>query len=566
MDEKFKNLTPQQIKAKYQKLDAPYSKKEIDKVNNLSDHFAMKLKKSKKTMSEALPIIDLQELMITEYRLAYGWIEDGYNKLIFKGSRGSAKTTFAVQYIILDMLLDNQSSWFVIMENKVQHSDTTMLEFKEWIDRIDLMWSGFANKWEKSDGQSIKEWRFRHNGNYQKVKFIGLDEAGKGTITPPANNYWRGFWVEEVQASDEQFGADMEKKAEKFNVLETLLASSIRYFNRAKEGKEFLRFLQFLTFNPYNDEDPVLEGFNKNHPDDEIKLRIYGFDYKLNREEDEVYITSNYKVNPYLPQEFLRFMERTERLRIGAWKTICLGMTGSPINTVYSNIFHIMDANQKKKTIYNTKGYTGFKNFLINIDVGNGGDGEMTIGLLGKRLNNNWVDLAEWGSGDYEKENGFDSEKLAIKLWEVIAEWNDHYIDFKKMNFVSIVMDYDPHFKAIFKKAFAHIEKQWKIKFKVSMFKDKFQKVFEKEKRPALVRYLISNGSLEIYKKYTPKTYSQLRATKKGKNGKIMDGNDDHRQRLMMGVFYIAKEIGRQEFAQNKLFDKDMLEFIKNVK
>lgn len=563
--EKKDNLTLNQVLEHYSKLDAPYSENKLKEVNQLKTYFGKKIIESNKTLNQALPIIDITKLIIVEYQKVFGWIEEGFYRFIFKGSRGSAKTTFAIQFIILDMLLDNQASWISIMENKVQHSDTTMLEFKEWIDKIDILWSGFANKWEKSDGQSIKEWRFRHNGNYQKVKFIGLDEASRGTINPPSKNYWAGFHIEEVVSSDEQFGFDKEKKMEKFKSLETLRGSASRFFNKISKEKQDKRFLEIWTFNPYNEEEPALDNFNKFHPDNELELKKYGFTYNTNKDLGEVYITSNYLVNPYLPPEFIRYIDGVIKRGGADERTIAWGMNGSPINVLYQNIFHILDKTQLQKVNYNEKGYTGFKNFMICIDVGNGGEGQMTIGLMGKNLHNKWISLAEWGSGEWEKANGFDSEKIAIQLWRVIKEWNTHYVDFRSMGFIPIVMDYDPHFKATFQRAFSYVEAQWKTQFRLNLFKEKYLTAWKNEKRPRIIRYLISTGMLEIYKKYTPIYYSQLKSAKRGKNGKIIDGNDDYRQAFELGAFHIAREIGLKEIESKKLFDKDMVEFINGI-
>ncbi len=557
-----------ELKEHYKKLDAPYSEKQLKKVNELKEHFAKKISDSRTSMSDALPIIDLTQMMITEYQSVYGWIDEAYYKFIFKGSRGSAKTTFAVQFIIIDMLIDPQANWFVIMENKVQHSDTTMLEFKEWIDKIDEKWLGFANKWEKSDGQSIKEWRFRHNGNYQKIKFIGLDEAGKGTITPPAGGYWKGFWVEEVVSSNEQFGADMEKKKEKFDVLNTLKASSIRFFNRCKdkEKQNKLRFLEFWTFNPYNDEEPALEKFNKFLPDNFEKLSIYGWDYYKNEEDKEVYITSNYLVNQHLPEEFIRLMERTAKEQTGAWKTIVYGITGSPINTVYSDVMHIIDKNNQIVPRYNQIGYTGFSDFAILLDVGNGGEGQMALGLMGRKLDGTWLPLREWSSKKYVEKNGFDSEKLAIAMWNIIRKWNKEYADFGKPKLIPIIMDNDPHFKVVFEKAFKVIDTNWKNKFKIHLFTEKHLKGWKNEKRPLPIKHLITTGYWTIYKQLTPMYYSQLKSTKTNKNsGKILDGNDDIRQMFELGLFFVAREIGMYEFQNKKVMDKDMKEFILSI-
>lgn len=560
----MEKITSSQLLDRYKKLDAPHSESQLKKIERVSGQFKQDLALSNKSMSEALPIIDIYKLIVPEYMQLFHWIEERYNRFIFKGARGSVKTTICVQYILISMMLDPQANWFAIMENKVQHSDTTMLDFKHWIDVIDLLWIGFAKKWEKSDGQSIKEWRYKHNGNYQKIKFIGLDEAGKGTISPPAGGYWKGFWVEEVQASDEQFGANMEQKEKKFDVLNTLKASCIRFFNRCKdlEKQKTLKFLELYSFNPYNDEDPILKEFNEFHPDNEEELMTYGFSFKKNRDRDEVYITSNYLVNPHLPEEFVRLMERTARLKIGAWRTICYGFTGSPINTVYSNIYHLTDKLQEKTPhLLKSKSYTGFKNFMIAIDIGNGGKGETTIGLLGKKLSNQWVALEEWGSKEYEDRYGYEADKIIHLLWKEIKKWKEHYVDWSKMKSIPIVMDYDSNFQSLFDKGY---DKSIGTKFRSIMFKEKYKTSWKNERRPAVVRNLITTGQLELFKEFTPKTYSQWRSTKADKNGKVMDGNDDFRQMLEMGLFHIAKEVGTFRLNTGKLVDKDMINFMRN--
>ena len=559
------------METKYKYKNASELASIIDKRNDANNKELKELFKDKgllaKETIEALPKIKIGDIMIKEYQMVYSWQKEGYKKFVFKGSRGSAKTTFAVQYIIFDMLLNNQSSWFVIMEKKVQHSDTTMLEFQRWITIIEEIWPGFSNKWEKVDGQSVKEWRFRHNGNFQKIKFIGLEEAGKGTITPPPNNYWAGFWVEEVQASSEQFGANMTKKAEKFNVLETLKASSTRFFSVAgKEKEKTLRLLEIWTFNPYNGEDPALENFNLYHPDNESFLKKTGFDFHKEKDLREVYITSNYLVNPYLPPAFIEFMEETIKRKIGAWKTIGLGITGSPINTVYSDIMGFIKNQQTNYLPYKEIDFVGFTGFMIQIDVGGGGKGETAIGLMGRNLKGTWINLEEWGSHTLEYEEGFDVKKIVFKLWEVIKGWEDKYYDIRKMkNPILIVMDNDPHFKVLFEDAFNNLNRKWLAKYRTKLFIEKYLKSYKNERRPAIIKYLITSGYLEIYKSFTPITYQQLKATKFTEAGKIMDGYDDHRQRMEIGAYFIALDCAKKEALNKKLFDKDLIQLIRDI-
>lgn len=551
-------MTPLEVQKHYDKLEKP--KKSSKKLNEVKKYFADAIS-TNYSKAEALPIIDMTSIMILEYQNVFGWIEEGYKKFVFKGSRGSAKTTFAVQFIIIDMLLNKQSSWFVIMENKVQHSDTTMLEFKDWIDKFDLIWSGFSKKWDKSDGQSIKEWRFKNNGSFQKIKFIGLDEASKGTITPPSGNYWRGFWIEEVAASSEQFGADMDKKTEKFNVLETLRASSSRFFNRCedKEQQDKLRFIEFWTFNPYNDEDPALEKFNRFLPDNQNKLMRDGWDFYKNEEDKEVYMTTNYLINPYLPEDFKELMQRTARDKVGAWKTICYGMTGSPINTVFSNIFHIMDKQQTEKSVMLvSKGYKGFKKFFITIDIGNGGEGETAMILWGRNFKGVDIPLRELGTREYENANGYDVEKVILLLWNQIERWQDHFVDMGKES-TQIIIDYDKSWKKLFEKGHT------KGKFRIHMQKEKYKTAFKQEKRPALVRELITTNRVVVYKNLTPKLWGQLRQLKTNNNGKLQETKIDFWDSFNLAVYHIAKEVANYNLKSGKINDKDMNIFIKGI-
>lgn len=556
-------LTPLQLKEKYNELND----NKVDKASlrKLKENLT---KLEKETNRNHTPIIDIRKLIIIEYQKVFGWIDKRFKKFIFKGSRGSAKTTFAVQFIIINMLLDNQSSWFVIMENKVQHSDSTMLEFKTWIDIIDTMWSGFASKWEKSDGQSIKEWRFRHNGSYQKVKFIGLEECSKGTITPPSKNYWRGYWIEEVVSSNEQFGSDMEKKAEKLSVINTLKGSTLRFFNRCKdeEKKKTLRFLELWTFNPYNDEDPALENFNKYHPDNEEELRKYGFTWKENREDDEVYITSNYLVNNHLPEEFIEYMKELERKKVGAWKTLVYGMTGSPINTVFSNIFHIMDNQQRTINFKNfiSNGYVGFKKFFITIDIGNGGEGQTAMILWGHHLNGKDIPLKEFGTRKYENDNGYDVEKVILLLWDEITKWTKHFSDIKEKSIIPILIDYDKTWKILFEKGYSSFK--GKGMFKIKMFNEKYKTAFKQEKRPAIVRNLITTNQILVSKELTPQLWKELRNLKTTKLGKLQEQGIDFWDSFNHRIFHKAKEVSLHNLQTNKVLDKDMQEFITNIR
>jgi len=98
------------------------------------------------------------------------------------------------------------------------------------------------------------------------------------------------------------------------------------------------KFLKIFTFNPYNEEDELLKGHNELLPDNREELSINGFQMLADEETKKVYMTTNYRINPFLGPAFLTFMERTRLLGGEDEKVLNLGMTGSPINTAYSDI------------------------------------------------------------------------------------------------------------------------------------------------------------------------------------------------------------------------------------
>ena len=568
-----KTLSAQEVKDYYSNVSHSYSLEQQERVEALKEYFSLSISNSNEFVTDALPVIDITKGIIKEYQQIFTWVEEGFKKFIFKGSRGSGKSTFAGQFIVIDMLLDYRFNWIVIMENRTQHSDTTMQELKDQISEVDKSWEGFKSKWEFSDGSVKKEAVFRHNGKVQVVKFIGLEEAKRGTFKPPANyGVWRGFHIEEPATSDEAFGMNVEKKREKFAVLKTLRGSVMRYFIRlSKEEQQRINFLELWTFNPYNDEDPALDNFNKYHEDNKLELMKYGFTFKKQEELKEAYITSNYLVNPFLPPQFITDVIEPA-LRIGGndEKVLVWGMTGSPTNSIYSNIFHLLDLNKVDRFMEKTppcdqKGFTGFNNFLLNIDVGDGGDGAMAMGLTGELLDGTWIPLKEWTSNEWVKNNRFESDKLAVEMWVQIHKWTEYYIDINRLDTMTILMDNNPHFKAIFKRAQGVVALDWKLNFKLHLFKEKHLRVWKNEARPKVIKYLISSGIWKPYKALTPIYWKQLRSKKMGKNGKVMDGKDDVCDAFEMGLFFIAKEVGEKSFKEGKLLDKGMKEFINGL-
>lgn len=552
----------------YDKLFSAKTKEEIEeiKTSELYKYFKKELGKRQKGETLSLPSIDVSEIMIVEYLEMFNYIDSGFDYFIIKGSRGSAKSTSVIQFVLIDMISDNQASWICIMEQRVQHSDSTMIDFEKWINEIDKIWYGFKELWTKTDSQTSKRWTLRMNGHEQIIKFIGLDEASKGTTHAPVGGYWSGYWVEEPVSSDEQFGADQEKKSEKYKALVTLEGSCSRSMTiLPMEIQKKKKFLKIFTFNPYNEEDELLKGHNELLPDNREELSINGFQMLADEETKKVYMTTNYRINPFLGPAFLTFMERTRLLGGEDEKVLNLGMTGSPINTAYSDIIWKLNEIDEKPKIHNVKGYCQFINFMILIDIGNGGKGQMVIGLFGKTYDGTWIPLDEWGS--YKSRHGkqFDSEKEIFKLWNVIKKWNDHYVDFSKMSDIPIIMDYDIHFFPLFKNGFKEIDAEWNTSFRVSMFSEKYKQVWENTKRPRVVKYLITTGMIEPYKAYTPQFISQIKSTKFDKNGKIMDGNDDFRNMFEMGIFHIAREIGLKKLNEGKLLDKDMIAFVKGL-
>ena len=537
----------------------------------LRKHFHNELNSHPNKKNINIAIIDFQEIFILEYLVIFDLVEEGYDYFILKGSRFSGKSTFIVQFIIVDMILNPQHSWMCAMMNKIDHSDATMQEFDNWINIIDGMWDGFKNAWEKADGQSIKEWRFRFNGNYQKVKFVGIDELSARTIYPPTGGVWRGLFVEELQSAKEKAGMDVDKKAEKMEALTTFSGSAVRFFNRLpQELQETTNFLQFFALNPYNGEDKGLKEFNQYHPDNRVELETYGFDMKKVPELNKVFITSNFRVNDYLPQQALKWMEEIKRIGGSDADVLVNGMTGNPINTIYRNILPFIDKNKNKIPECSKIGYTGFKGFMVLLDVGNGGknkrDGLMGLGLLGEKLDGTWIPLNYWESKEWQKRNEFDTEKITIEILKQIKKWEDYYVDFSNVGEVKIIMDNDIHYNSVLVKAFKELPIDWKTQYRITRHTEKYQKNWENEERPQIIKYLITSGILEIYEGLTQQLVSQIRTTKTKENGKIILGNDDSRQTFEMGFYHIAKKVLKNPLNKNMLQDRELMNFYKGIK
>jgi len=96
----------------YDKLFSAKTKEEIEeiKTSELYKYFKKELGKRQKGETLSLPSIDVSEIMIVEYLEMFNYIDSGFDYFIIKGSRGSAKSTSVIQFVLIDMISDNQAS------------------------------------------------------------------------------------------------------------------------------------------------------------------------------------------------------------------------------------------------------------------------------------------------------------------------------------------------------------------------------------------------------------------------------------------------------------------------
>lgn len=515
--------------------------------------------------------------LIEEFGLIYLQIflliKLGYRKFIFKGSRGSRKTTLIVKWIIKDMIADPQASAMVVMETKIQNSKATMREFDKWLQIYnDKKWDGFLKQWIKVDNQIEKSYKYHNNyGWIQEVQFIGLDELAKAGGAPLPNNYFKFFFLEEPAKSTDQFGLDTEAKRERYDNINTFRLTALRHFSNAKKfewetKKQFqkrtknLGLTEFYALNPYNEEEPILEKFNKFLPDDQQRLEKKGYDYFINKEDKEVYMTSNYRLNKFLPKEWHEEMERIKKDNYEYWKVVGLGMTGRPINTAYSDIWHILTSYQNQKPANHVK----FNNFRLAIDVGNGGKGKMSLTLLVKTFSGVWLPREEWDSQNWTYKKKWDGEQLAIEMLIKIKEWEMKYPEMQK-NPRILVMDNDIYYRDIFKKAYeTFISNNGKIEtfLQIELFKDKYLSIYTNEERLILFHYMFASRNFQIFDDFTPKIWSQFKNVRTKENGKVIDGNDDLRQAVEIGMFDKIMETLQTDYYNGIIMDKHIKNLI----
>ncbi len=542
------------------------------------EKFSKVYKKLKEKFGSLFTFDNLEEFGII-YHFILLQIQLGFYKFIFKGARGSRKTTVIVKWMIKTMIKDPQASMIVVMDTKVRHSKTTMREFDKWIDYYDRhKWKGFAKQWTKVDSNLEKVYRFERNGHMQEIQFLSIDELAKAGGAPLPLNYFRAFWLEEPVSSKEQYGADMDKKREEYDGIKTLNLTVLRHFSNVhkfdwENQEDFeartknLRFIQFYSFNPYNEDEPLLEDFKKFLPDNEEKLKKDGFDYALNEEKKEVYMTSNYLLNKYLPDEWNDEMEEIKQTNYEYYKVVGLGMNGKPIDNTYADIWDIIVEEDHK---YRRPAYKyNYINFRLAIDVGNNGTGNMSLTLLGKLDTGVWIPIEEWDDENWRKKHKFDSDEIALYMIGKIKEWENKYYQMKKQPRV-VIMDNDIHFKSVFlaatKRFNENSSNKLKTTFKLFLFKEKYLKDYKNEDRIPIFKYMYSSRRFMISENWTPKIYSQFKNHRTNERGKVIDGADDLRQAVEMGMYDKIPDVIGSEYLEGRVLDKSVVDFIKRRK
>ena len=502
-----------------------------------------------------IPVLYYASLFIEEYLEIVWAIEDGKaNKIILKGSRMSGKTFFVVLYITLNMMMYSNTSWVVVMENKSDHSDRTMMEFEEAFDRLDDIWAGFTLRWEKKDSQQKKEYIYhRPDGTYGVIRFMSIKDMTKGTMTPPPRNVWAGRWEEEGMGSDQQFGGDLEKIREDYDGFHRFKGGAMRYLKQANRIKPsngkpaWNKFVEFETLNPYWDENPRLENFNKYHPDNQTLLEIYGYTSHIQEfVEDEngkeiplkeMYITSNYKVNRYIFDDPIQqeFFDGMKAKNYRKWLIEALGMTGQLQNSAYSEVFHFQeDMNEKYKP------RNDFSSFIITTDIGSG-SAPTTIGLMGKcSFTGIWMDIEEWGDDQLKQgHTAYDPFNTARALIMKLKEWEEKYPQLGREGYTwNWIIDNDPIFKSLLERAFVQMRENGittTAQYKPYLFLAKYKEMFDKKNRVKWVKYALTSEKYMIVEANCPNTYRQYKNSPM-KNGRLADGDDDYRDKSDMGL------------------------------
>lgn len=506
------------------------------------------------------------------YAKVFNLIKEGFNIFVFKGSRGSMKTTKIIKFILNEMILDPQTSVAVVMRNRNDHSKTTMREFDKWIVKKDKKNPGYAARWRKVDSQVDKVMFYHHNGHNQEIRFLGIDELSSAGDSPLPNCYYKILWLEEPVSSKEQFGIDEEKKEETYDSINTFKLTILRHFNQYRRlkfesdeqwdlrSKTEPELIQFFSFNPYNSKDPLLKNFNKYNPDEEKQLSKFGYSLTTNEELKEVYFTTNHLMNPFLPKQFIKELERYKKEDPDYYRTVGLGMNAMPPNSTYSRVW---------KTILKYQNYskpTHFKNFVIGIDAGGGSNGLTAMVLVGKSLNDKWYFLEEWDEDEYRKElkGEWNPDKIALLMVAELNRWELEYKDLNK-NIRPIAMDLDRNFKQIFINA---IKRHHKIKpnalftkFRIILFLKKFYKEYSPEERILPISHAFGTGQLILNEKWTPKLFRQFEEHRMEK-GKVVGGNDDMRNAAEMAICDIVFEMVKYDFYKGKLMDNWVLDII----
>lgn len=552
-------------------------------------------------LEDVKPYLDKDAIFIDEIKLhipefleiPYALFFHRFKNFFISGGRFTGKSYFVALFWIFLMLKYPKENFICVMWDKVDHDERTMNQWEEGLDKINEKWPGFRGLWTCKKGQSHKEWVLTRGKNVQKIEFVGENDIDKGTIMPASSKgIFGGIWWEEPTGTQERGGIDNDKMRAMEDKINRLKGSLIRFWNRLneKEQKLYPSFHTLISFNPYNKDNHLIERYIQNHDNNLSieKLEATGWQSSLNFELKEMYVSTNAKVNPFLPAEALEFLETLKKTNYDLWLTDGLGKAGQTSESIYGDIFPLIEKRNKDiNEIKYINDPNNYGTFIIGIDIGMGGIGETTVSLIGKRLHplkgisEQWDGLETngWNGKPFKNAGKRDltPDFLVREIFFEIKKWENKY---RKMSskLVEIKLDRDVNFEQIFVDGYKKFKLETgglKTIFNVTKMGEKYHDWYSNPVRAQIFKTLFTRNMFNIWNKGSSRKpdahFIQWRTAQYEKDKfinirgrqwpKVKDGDDDRRQATEIAMSVIAKRLLQN--SPNSWFDKNIIDLLK---
>lgn len=243
-------------------------------------------------------------------------LSDENRRLILYGGRGSAKSAFAAQYIIMDLLKRPYTKWIAIRKIFADIKDSQFATLK-WV----------IQHWKLEDlfhvTQSPMEITCKKNGN--KVIFRGLDKPHK---TKSIQNPTCAWFEEGNEISLEEY---------------TKTATSLR-------GPRGCKIREMITFNPENEDDWINEYF---FPPKEMYETSDGlYHYIESIKKNTTILHTTYKDNKWMTKDLADKLEELKDQEENYYKVYTLGHWGGALKGLVYPTWDVYENEPEGQIVY----------------------------------------------------------------------------------------------------------------------------------------------------------------------------------------------------------------------